>query len=50
MMSIPIPQYQSCVETFVTDFCFICWYGSVNLLNNIAKVSSKTVGVEQKSP
>ena len=45
--------YQSCVETFVT-FCLICWQGSVNLhikklLNNIAKVCSKTVGVEQKS-
>ena len=45
--------YQSCVETFVTS-CLICWYGSVNLhskklRNNIVKVCSKTVGVEQKS-
>ena len=45
--------YQSCVETLVTS-CLICWYGSVNLrskklLNNIVKVCSKTVGIEQKS-
>ena len=34
--------------------CLICWYGSVNLhskklLNNIVKVCSKIVGIEQKS-
>ena len=45
--------YQSCVGTFVAS-CLICWYGSVNLhsrklLNNIVKVCSNTVGVEQKS-
>ena len=45
--------YQSCVETLVTS-CLICWYVSVNLhskklLNNIVKVCSKTVGIEQKS-
>ena len=45
--------YQSCVETLVPS-CLICWYGSVNLhskklLNNIVKVCSKTVGIEQKS-
>ena len=45
--------YQSCVETLVTS-CLICWYASVNLrskklLNNIVKVCSKTVGIEQKS-
>ena len=41
--------YQSCVASLL-----ICWYGSVNLhskklLNNIVKVCSKIVGVEQKS-
>ena len=45
--------YQSCAETFETS-CLTCWYGSVNmhskkLLNNIVKVCSKIVGVEQKS-
>ena len=45
--------YQSCVETLLTS-CLICWYGSVNLHskklpNNIVKVCSKTVGIEQKS-
>ena len=49
---IPALYYQSCVETFVTS-CLICWYGNVNLHskklpNNIVKVCSKTVGVEQK--
>ena len=44
--------YQSCVETLVTS-CLICWYRCVNLhskklLNNIVKVCSKAVGVEQK--
>ena len=45
--------YQSSVETFVTS-CLICCHGSVNLhskklLNNIVKVCSKIVGIEQKS-
>ena len=45
--------YNSCVETFVPS-CLIGWYVSVDLysnklLNNIVKVCSKIVGVEQKS-
>ena len=45
--------YQSCVATLVTS-CLKCWNGSVNLhskklLNNIVKVCSKMVGIEQKS-